>query len=184
MLVPTTTQTGPPAEPTRLRTAERRAPGPAWAGVALAVLCAVALAVILHAGRNQSFRADDWEFLLHRRGTSPGTFLRPHVDHPSVLPVLVYKLLLQVFGMDSYTPFRVVVALAHVLTGVLIYLYARLRLGAWLALLPAALMLFLGAAWEDLTWAFQIGFVAAVTFGIAALLALDARRDVLAGLAL
>lgn len=154
--------------------------------VALALLALLAFVVILRAGRGLFFFGDEWAFLLHRRGISLETFLAPHNQHPSVGPVASYKLLLAVFGMDSYLPYRIAVALLHLLCGVFVYLYARRRVGARLALIPAAIMFFLGAAWEDVMWGFQVGFIGAVTFGVAALLALDGgrRRDWLTCLAL
>ena len=47
----------------------------------------------------------------------------------------------------------------------------------------AALLLFLGPAWSDLLWPFELAFVGSVLFGLAMLLALDrddARGDVAA----
>ncbi len=164
---------------------ERRALDARWLPwVALAVLCAVAFWEIMRAGRGLFFFGDEWAVLLHRRGLSPDTFLRPHNEHVIAIPIAVYKLLLQVFGMTSYRPYQVAVALVHLITCVLLYLYARPRLGPWIALVPTALLLFLGSAWEDILWPFQISFIGSVAFGLAMLLAFDARRDVLAALAL
>jgi hypothetical protein len=86
--------------------------------------------------------------------------------------------------MRHYLPYQLAVTALHIATGVFVYLYARPRVGAWLALVPAALMLSLGAAWEDVMWAFQVTFIGSVAFGMAALVALDARRYKLACLAL
>jgi hypothetical protein len=171
----------------RLRASSQRLwdrPRTPW--IALAALCVAALAAILYSGRGLFFFGDEWAFLLHRRGISTATFLNTHNEHPSTVPVAAYKLLLQLFGMTSYFPYRLAVALLHLATGVLVFLYARRRLGDRVALVPAALMLFLGAAWEDVMWAFQIGFIGSTTFGLLALVALDGgrRRDWLACLAL
>jgi hypothetical protein len=161
---------GPLAQP------ERRDQG-AW--LALAVLGAIAFYLALRAGRNTTFFGDEWDFIVNRRGISPGVFLKPHSEHPVVVPVAIYKLLLAVFGADSYTPYRAAVALMHVATGVIVYLYCRSRLGSWLALIPASLMLFLGSAWEDIVWPFQMTFIGSVLFGLAAFVSLDGgpRRD-------
>ncbi|HWK27392.1 MAG TPA: hypothetical protein VNS09_12565 [Solirubrobacter sp.] len=168
--------------PARADRAAARAPE-----LALALVCVVALAVVLHAGRGLTFFYDEWDFILHRRGISLTTFLAPHGgDHPSILPVAIYKTMLQIFGLGSYLPYRLLVALLHVACGVLLYVYARRRVGAWLALVPAALLLFLGSAWQDIVWAFQIGFLLSLVSGLATLLVLDARtrRDWLACLLL
>src|SRR4029077_716733 len=55
----------------------------------------------------------------------------------------------------------------------LLFVYVRRRLGPWPALIAAVLLLFLGPAWADLLWGFQIAFVGSALFGIAMLLALD-----------
>jgi hypothetical protein len=159
-------------------TAARRRPGvPARAPeAALAVLCAAALVATLHATRGLTFFFDEWEFILHRRGISLSTFLAPHNgQHPSVLPVAVYKVMLQVFGLGSYLPYRLMIAASHLGCAVLLYVYARPRVGAWWALLPTALLLFLGAAWQDILWPFQIGYLFSVASGLGMLLALDGR---------
>ena len=171
----TTVQASPP----------RRRLDTAWLPwLAFALLSFLAIGLIMRAGRDLFFFGDEWAVLLHRRGLSVADFMRPHNEHVIAVPVLTYKLLLAIFGMDSYTPYRLTVTLFHVGACAALYAYARPRLGVWTALVPAALLLFLGAAWEDLIWAFQITFVGAVAFGLATLVALDKRRDGLACLAL
>ena len=77
--------------------------------------------------------------------------------------------------MDSARPFQVA-AIATFLTSVaLLYAWLRERTGELAALGGAALVLFLGAAWEDLLWAFQIGYFGSMAAGIGMLLAL--RRE-------
>src|SRR5205823_4599840 len=63
----------------------------------------------------------------------------------------------------------------------------RRRVGEWLALLGACLILFFGPGWIDLLWSFQIGYTGAIAAGVAALLAIernDRRGDALACLLL
>ena len=50
------------------------------------------------------------------------------------------------------------------------------RVGSWLALYAAVLVLFLGPAFEVLLWPFEITFVGPILFGLATLLALE-RED-------
>ena len=67
--------------------------------------------------------------------------------------------------MDSARPFQVA-AIATFLTSVaLLYAWLRDRTGELAALGGAALVLFLGAAWEDLLWAFQIGYFGSMAAG-------------------
>jgi hypothetical protein len=56
---------------------------------------------------------------------------------------------------------------------VLLFIYLRRRVGDWAALLGMSLILFLGAAWRDLLWSFQVGFSGSVAAGLGMLLALD-----------
>ena len=72
-------------------------------------------------------------------GLGVGTFLDPAVEHLVAIPILIYKLLLGVFGMASPAPFQVVAVITFLASAVLLYLYVRARLGAWSAVRnPAA----------------------------------------------
>lgn len=164
--------------------AERLWEHPRTPWLVLAALSVLAFAVILRAGRGLFFFGDEWAFLITRSGFSPEVVFAPHNEHPVAVGVLTFKLLQTVFGMSSYLPYQVMIALLHVATGVAVFLYTRRRVGPRLALVPAALMLFLGAGWEDVMWPFQIAFIGATLFGLVALLAFDARRDWLACVAL
>lgn len=126
--------------------------------------------------RHLTFYLDDWEFVLHRRGWGPGVFLRPHNEHLSALPILAYKVLLDVFGARSYAPFMALLIAVHALACLLLYAFARRHLGPWAALIAPALLVVLGPAWMDLLWAFQIGFVGSTAAGLGMLLCLE-RQD-------
>ncbi len=144
--------------------------------VCLGVLVAASGAYLLLLESRLTFRIDDWEFLLHRRGTSASVFLDPHNDHIAIIPVAIYKSLLGIFGMDSALPFQVVSTFVFLLSAVLLFVYLRRRVGDWAAVLGSALILFLGASWVDLLWSFQVGFSGSIGAGLGALLALD-RED-------
>lgn len=125
-------------------------------------------------GSKLSFLLDDWEFLVYRHGWRG--FVDPHNEHIVVLPMLVYKALLATIGMGSALPFRVVSVGFFLLSAVLLFVFLRRRVGQWPALAATAVVLFLGAAWEDLLWAFQIGYFGSMACGLGALLALE-RED-------
>jgi hypothetical protein len=151
--------------------------------ICLAGAAACSGAVLLILQSHLTFFADDWEFLLDRRGFSAAVFLDPHNEHIVLAPVAIYKALLALFGMDSALPFAVVSTLVFLLSAVLLFVYLRRRVGDWPALLGSVLILFLGAAYTDLLWSFQIGFSGSVAAGIGALLALerdDRRGDLVA----
>jgi hypothetical protein len=139
-------------------------------------LVAGAAALLLVWGSKLTFLLDDWEFLIYRRGFNAEAILEPHGEHIVVAPVLIYKALLATFGMGSAFPFHVVSVGLFLLSAVLLFVYLRRRIGAWPALAGTAVVLFLGAAWEDLLWSFQIGYFGGMAAGLGALLALD-RED-------
>ena len=156
-------------------------PAPVLLCLTGAVTCSATLLLIFKS--KLTFVADEWAFLIERRGTSAGVFLDPHNEHIAVLPVTIYKALLATFGMSSSLPFSIVSTFVFLLSAVLLFAYLRRRVGDWAALLGAILVLFLGAGRVDLLWSFQIGYSGAIAGGLAALLALerdDRKGDLIA----
>ncbi|MFL5873299.1 MAG: hypothetical protein ACJ75T_07490 [Solirubrobacterales bacterium] len=143
----------------------------------LAVAMAASAALLLHYGSNLTFFQDSWEFLMHRRDPSVANLLEPHNEHIVLLPVLITEASLRLFGMDSMTPELVLLVALELVVAGLLFVYARRRLGAWPALFAALLLLFLGPAWQDLLWPFQVGFVGASACGLAMLLALENESE-------
>ena len=146
----------------------------AWIVVGVAAVAAGAL--LLHLGRGTTWFYDEWDWVLHRRTGSVDDFLRNHNGHLNLLPVIVYKASWALFGLGNFTPIRVFAILLHVATCVLFFVYARRRASIWFAVALTVMILFLGRAWSDLLWPFQIQYVGAITGGLAALLLLD-RHD-------
>ena len=140
-------------------------------------LAVVASGVLLyHLTRGTSFWGDDWAWITTRRANTVGTFLSPYDGHLSVLPVVVYRLMFAVFGIDSYAPYRVLVVGFSLIVGLLAFAYARPRVGRFPAMIVATLVLFEGSGWQDTMWAFQIGWELALGLGVAALILLDRGR--------
>ncbi len=140
-----------------------------------AVVAATAVLLLVWLGE-LTFWRDEWDLLLHRRGSDPEVFLRPNFEHIAISLVAVYKGLLAVFGMDSPRPFQVVAVGSFLSSLVLAYVYARRRVGSWLALAGVLPIFVLGPSWDDLLWPFQIGFFGSMCAGLGALLVLE-RRD-------
>lgn len=133
-------------------------------------------ALLLALGSGLTFFQDTWAFLMDRRELDAHAFFAPHNEHIVLVPVAIQKLLLALFGMTSAASERVVLTALLLATAVLLFAWVRRRLGGWPALIAAVSVLFLGPAWQVLLWPFEIGYVGALLFGIAMLLALD-RRD-------
>lgn len=148
----------------------------AWAPIALLVLLAAGGVLFFIQTNGTSFAYDEWTWIFQRRGGGLGTFLNPHNNHLSLVPVAIYKLLFATAGLRHYWPYRAIVIGAHLACVALLFVYARARVGGYFALLAAALMLFFGPGWQDFLWPFQVAWLIAIACGIGALLLLD-RRD-------
>ena len=143
----------------------RRSPPPALTWLALAALLVAAAALLLYETRGTTFWVDEWQWFLHRRDTSLSTFLEPHNEHLSLVPLAIYKALFALAGTDSYTPYRLPVIAAHLGVTMLVYVYATRRVGAVLGLLAATLILLLGPAWQNFMWGFQVGWLISLGAG-------------------
>ena len=141
----------------------------------LAAAVFASAAVLLAYTREITFLLDDWEILLYRPGFNAHSVFDPHNEHIVVVPVLIYKALLALFGMDSARPFQVASTFTFLTSAVLLFAWLRRRAGDWYALAATVLVLFLGAAWEDLLWQFQIGYFGSMAAGLGTLIAL--RRE-------
>jgi hypothetical protein len=158
---------------------------PAWH--LLGVICAASAVTLVLLGTKLTFFNDDWYFLLQRPGLGMDSVFAPHNGHLSALAVLIYKALIELFGLESQLPYRLVLAGVVAALGVVMYLLVNERAGRLLGLVAATIVMFLGAGWPDLLWSFQIGLVGSLATGLAALLVLERdtpRRSAIACLLL
>ena len=147
-------------------------------GVVHLVTLAGALAFWALRDRGLWFFGDEWDFLVDRGlGYPPGSthsIWFPHNEHWSTLPVLAWRAIYSIWHLSSYWPY---LALLFVVQAIALHLAWRAcrRAGAdpWVATAATALLALLGAGAEDFGWAFQVGFVGSVTFGLLALDLLD-----------
>jgi hypothetical protein len=148
----------------------RTRPSPLGAGVHLLTLLAGGI-FILRIDRHIWFFDDDWDFLLRRGLHHPARSIwQPHNEHWSTLPILLYRALFTLFGLRDFTPYLVPVIVAHLIIAHLIWrMLRRFGVDPWMATGAVLVFIFLGAGAENLTWAFQIGFVGSVMFGLAAM---------------
>jgi hypothetical protein len=153
----------------------------------LVLLCLASATTLVILGSKLTFFGDDWAILLQRPGLSGDSIFIPHNEHLTALPILIYKALVELAGLDSQIPFRLALVTVLVCLAVLVFVFVRERAGNLLALLAAAVLLFLGPASEDLLWSFQIGLIGSLTAGVGVLLALQVEsrvRDTIACLLL
>src|SRR5437588_1109893 len=107
------------------------------ARLALAVfvlVAAIALVLFLAFGHREWFFVDEWDFLLHRDAGDIGDLLRPHNEHWSTLPILVYRALWRMFGVRTYVPYQAVLILLHLTAAFLLRtVMRRAGVGPWTA---------------------------------------------------
>ena len=165
-------------------TLRERAPFGAWRDLerfqpdtliwlAFGALLVVAAVFLFYETRGTTLWSDEWTWALERHGGGIDSLLRPHNGHFSLIPVAVYKLLFDTAGLDDYWPYRAAVIACHLGCVGLLFVYVRRRVGGYLALLAAALILFLGPGWQNILWPFQIGWLISLAAGLGALLMLD-----------
>ncbi len=156
------------------------------------LVAAVALVLFLVFGHRRWFFVDEWDFLADRNAYKLDDLLRPHNEHWSTLPILVWRVLWRLFGLQTYVPYQLVLISLHLTAAFLLRtVMRRAGVGPWVATTAASLFVLFGAGYENIVWAFQIGFVASLVFGLTQLLLADHdgpldRRDwlgVLAGFA-
>ncbi len=133
---------------------------------------AAAAVLLLWQQRGTSFSPDEWWWILRWGGWRPGELLQPDAGHLVLLPVLAHRLTAVVFGLDSFVPFRLESVAAGIAVSVLLFVYARRRIGA-AAIFPATIVLFLGSAWDMVLSGAGLQPQLALIGGVGALVALD-----------
>jgi hypothetical protein len=145
-----------------------------WALLAAAI--AVAAGLVFWLQRGLTFGWDEYVWIEIGGVASVDQFTHPYGGHLIVVPYYLFRAILELFGM-SFTAFAVVQVTLTSLMAVLLYVYARRRLGPILALAPAVLMLFLGGSYPVLLEPLiGIQFLAALVPGFAAIVLLE-RED-------
>jgi hypothetical protein len=157
--------------PTRARTLrDVRIPYVQW--IVAAMCLATAVWVLAQSGRF-GYYGDEWDFITHAREWTFADYFVAHNEHWSTIPMVIWAVLLSWFGTTGYLPFMVPLVIAHIGAATLLFLIVRRRAGDLVALAGAALVLIVAQGAENLVWAFQVGFVGSVTFGLLAIYLLD-----------
>ena len=138
----------------------------------VAVSALVCLAV-LYLTSYKSFYVDEWAFVASRREWELRLFLYSHNGHWSTIPILIWKLLFVAVGLRSHIPYEAALLVVHAIAVLLLFMLVRRRSGDLPAFAAATTLLVLGSGGENIVWAFQIGWVGSVAFGLLAMLLLD-----------
>ncbi|MDP9332539.1 MAG: hypothetical protein M3Q30_04400 [Actinomycetota bacterium] len=156
--------------------------------VALGAFVAVetfALPFLITLGRSIWFTADEWDPIATRTAWDLGDLFRPHNEHWSTLPILVYRLLWWLVGLRTHLPYLVIAVLLHLTVAALLRaVMRRAGIGPWLATLAASAYLLFGAGYFNVEFAWQMAWGAALACGLGYLLLIDHdgptdRRDVI-----
>lgn len=146
-----------------------------WAGLAAAMAAAAAL--LLWEGRGLTLFVDEWFFgYLERQDWALSSLLSPDNGHLAVIPVLITKVSLELFGAGTALPLRLVAVATHLSVALMLFAMLRRSLGPPWALAPAVLFLFLGSAGDVLVGSHALPIELSAATGLGAWLALGARR--------
>ena len=107
------------------------------AKIVLGVSFAVAAILLLSLDTELTFITDDWVFLVKSHEWSADTFLLPFHGNLVLGLGVVYKVLLETFGIDSVTPYYVISISLFLTSAFLVFIHLRNRVGDWLAVAPA-----------------------------------------------
>lgn len=146
---------------------------PAWTPrLLLAAAMACSAAAVLYVTRGEGFLGDEWGYYASYPGFDLKEMLGPRVGHLQFVVILLYKGVVELFG-PSDVAFRLLLVFFILLCAGLTYELVRRRVGDWLALGPAILVLTFGSGGE--TYATTLGIVITMTIamGLGALLLLE-----------
>jgi hypothetical protein len=147
---------------------------------ALAVLLAAVAFLMVYLTRGLTFNLDEWIVVTERRGPGAPSLLAPHNEHLSVLVIATFVALLKIGGLDAITLMMVPLIALQLALGVLLFVIARARVGAGVAVGVAAFALLSGLAYENFLIPGQAGQMASIVAGVGAFHVLDrppSRRD-------
>jgi hypothetical protein len=136
----------------------------------------VALVLRLHWARGAWFSFDDWDLLTARTAGNLGDLFRSHAEHWATLPILAYRFLWWVWGLN-YLPYELFAIVLHLVVAALLRaVMRRAGAGPWVATAAASVFVFIGSGTENNF------FTSAMAFGLIQLLLADhdgpvTRRD-------
>jgi len=143
----------------------------------------------LWSGRGRWFFGDEWTYLTSVDGGDLDGLLTPDNEHWTTLPRISYRVLFNLFGINTYVPYQLVTIAMHLIAASLLRVVMR-RSGVspWMATVVAGVFVLLGSGDHNILRAFQVTFGAALAFGLTQLVLADHdgpidRRDVLGLLA-
>lgn len=155
-----------------------------WVLLGLGML--VSLVYCLWVTRGTSFSGDEMTWLSISPGMDLEGALTPHSGHLVLIPHAIYKFVFETIGTD-YLTFRLLTLGSVYLAVGLFFVYARKRVGGYLALAPCLVLLFFGSDTGHILQGNGFTIMFSIACGMGALVALDRETrggDIVASLAL
>jgi hypothetical protein len=150
-----------------------------WPILLLGAAIAISSLLLLYLGRGQTPVVDQWAYIYAYMPWTVESLLTPHSGHLIVLPLVVYKAMFELFGIESQIPYQMLNLALSATVAALLFALIRNAVGDFSALAAATLILFYGAGADVLIPTFQITNLIAIASGLAMLLVL--RRENLRG---
>jgi len=158
---------------------------------AFRVALLLAAPILYIVGRRQWFIRDDWAFLLTRpllrqQDGNAAWLFTAQDGHWMTPPLLVYRLIQNVFGLGSYWPYLLPTMALHIAAVCLVrVLCKRHGVSPWTTTVLGALLLLFGSGWEDIVFGIQLVYNISLVAFLAMLLLVDHegpadRRDLAA----
>jgi hypothetical protein len=134
----------------------------------------VAIGVLFEEGSRYWFFGDDWGLLAGRDASDPADLLRPQNGHWSTIPIVVYRMLFELFGLHTYAPYQGTVIVLHLFLAVLIrVVMRRAGVGPWIATITASTFVLYGSAEQNIFQSIQMGTMASLVAGFGHLILAD-----------
>jgi hypothetical protein len=145
-----------------------------WVWYAMLAILLVAVAfLMLYLTRGLTFNLDEWIVVTERRGPGAPSLLAPHNEHLSILIIGMFVAFLKIFGLDGFVWMMLPLVALQLGLGALLFLIARERVGAGVAVGVAAFALLSGLAYENFLIPGQAGQMASIVAGVGAFYVLD-----------
>lgn len=139
----------------------------------LALAMAGCAVLLIWEMREHSLLFDEWSFFADYRGHGPEVLLNPFGENLQLLPILLYKAVFELAGAEPVFLRLLLVALNLTCAG-LVYLLVARRVGGWIALAAAVMLMLLGAAGDVVATTLGLAILLSAACGLGALVALEA----------
>ena len=141
----------------------------------LALAMLVSGALVMYIGRGTTFSGDEMVWIATSQGFDLSTLLAEHGGHLQAVPRAVYRVMLEVFGLE-YWPYRLLTVLASWTAVGLLYVWLTRRVPALVALAPCLVLLVFGSDSLHVIQGNGFTILVSIAAGLGALLALE-RKD-------